>query len=455
MESTDPTQPERACWRSNPAQWIRENAADLDSAARSLPLALKEAQEVPASLPDALALLCEFRNAQRYGNRLAADARFLGFGPLAIPTNARGLEILRSLRMEAHSLSTGTLERIAEDGSALHRLMEAFDSQAQRKFLLSSGNDTNPSGTGFRFRFRFRPEALISTRGKDLPPALLGIPLEGYELTGSEALEWQSEESACDQGVAEFLDRFGISYSREESECSECGCETGSDGSIYWIQDFRITEEIAEGLERAGYADSVRDFLGESGSAALEGFDSLAELSEEEIAERLAIPKDPIRYDPLRWRFVPLWEEIEGLEDAEFATLAMLLPLFQRIADEYASKEALPPFPGVLISTNPRASESSAEAFRWRWDPETGILSQGMSHRLQLRYNPLAEFSEERFRFFLPSMTATAGDPNAGEAASLQHSDREDSILRMEAQGSAAGIYSARMLAIFQGSAAI
>lgn len=444
----------QADWRTEPKQWIRENGQNLDSAAPALTLVIKEAAANPELLPQALELLCTFRESHQYGRGYGHDPRFLEFGPLAIPTNARGIGFLRTLRDEAAAFVRKPLAGLIAPGSTLERFYRAFDDQAQSRFLISSGNDTNSIGSAFKFRFRFRPKALIRTEGKAIPPGLLGTKLEGYEFEGSQALEWQSEAGACNDGVAEFLDRFGIDYERESTECDSCGCETGSDGDIDWIGDFELDSDMIEALESAGYLESIQEFV-DSNAPELEDFDSLAELSEADIRKRLAIPKDAIRYDRERWQFIPDFEEIEGLEEAEFASLVRLLPLFQAIASEYASAGALPPFPGVLLSTNPSAAESTLEGFRWRWCPERIMLSQSLSHALSLRYHPLWE-DGKRLRFFLPFMNSeeARSEGAAGECWPLEGTV-DESTFYMFAPGSAAGPHAARLLGVFQGSAAI
>ena len=350
---------------------------------------------------EALARLLECcAEALRY--RIRDDSRWISFGPLAIPTSPRGLDALRAIRAHASELVTGTSPRsVLDDSSGLARLLDEIERTARmrRSGILESARNRTSSASevsGFRLGFSFHSRALASMpNGNTLPPAILGSALVGREITGDEASELRSDCDMCDDGTAEFLDRFGISYEREGGayECDSCGCEHESDegGEISWISDFTLTSDMLDALDRQGFGDGAREFFGaEDGCDEWSGM--LDACDDSEILARCAPnAEDGIRYDSSVWRFVPDFEGIDGLDALEWSEQARALPLLVRIANEHETASVLPPISGSLVY-QPAPYESGRstvepKSYDFQWNAEAGTLTHTIAGPLALRVN--------------------------------------------------------------------
>ena len=333
--------------------------------------------------------------------RIRDDSRWISFGPLAVPTSPRGLEILGAIRTHASELVTGTSPRsVLDDSSGLARLLDEIERTARMRrsgILTSARNRTSSASevSGFRIGFDFHSRALASMpKGSTLPPAILGSALVGREITSAEASELREDLDMCDSGSREFLDRFGIEYEGGSGtyECDSCGSEHEDEdgGEIEWISDFVLTSDMLDALDRQGFGDGAREFFGaEDGCDEWSGM--LESCDDAEILARCAPnAEDGIRYDSSVWRFVPDFEGIDGLDALEWSEQARALPLLVRIANEHETASVLPPISGSLVyQPAPYESRSTVEpkSYDFQWNAEAGTLTHTIAGPLALRVN--------------------------------------------------------------------
>ena len=391
------TEQARSAWRERPRDFVGLYGGDSEALFGAIS-GLLDGIENPRTEAEALArLLDACAEALRY--RIRSDSRWISFGPLAIPTSPRGLEILAALREYAGELVTGQSPRsVLDDTSALARLLDEIERTARMRrsgILETARNRTSAASevAGFRIGFGFHARALASMpNGNTLPPAILGAALVGREIDGDEAREMREHADMCDSGTAEFLDRFGISYETEggEYECDSCGSTHDDDegGSISWISDFTLTGEMLDAIDTQGFGDSVREFFGaEDGCDEWSGM--LDACDNAEILARCAPNKeDGIRYDSSVWRFVPDFEGIDGLDGLEWSEQARALPLLVEIARAHEEASVLPPISGTLeYQRAPHESRSTVEpkSYDFQWNAEAGTLTHTIAGPLALR----------------------------------------------------------------------
>lgn len=310
---------------------------------------------------------------------------FIRHGSVAFPSTPACLRVFRALRSECTAAVTSPDLRTVKgvEDSPLGRLLDAVDKAATvgGSMLGTIRNVTRTDEPGIKLRLVVGATARgRMPNGANLPPRLLSS-IVGVTFDGADDLQaWQRDAGACDSGTAEFLDRFGISF-EYGYECDSCGQETNGGDGITWCESFTIDEKMAQALEGAGYADSVREWAHESGADDLSAM--LNEESDAEILDRMgpapvdeskATPAcvevcgrryDGIRFDRSCWRFEPEPMDIEGAEDLggdEAVRFGMLCGI---LSERWTALGMLPPIPGRLVGT----TESL------RWEPDEGRVS--------------------------------------------------------------------------------
>lgn len=315
---------------------------------------------------------------------------------MAIPAHPIGLSFLARMRTVANSVLVRVREtpiECATDGEMAtiqEALRQASSGYDRGVFHVATNGTSNANGTGIVLNLAVHHPVMPS--GKVLPGSLLSQSLEGFEMSGSDAMQLMSEADMCASGSAEFLRANGIQFSTEGTlhECDSCGAERESeeDGEIDWVEDFTWTADRLESMDSYGFLDALREFVGrdeyaETWSVLLDEGTNAEILAEHTPPVGPIDPdKAPVTYDPTLWEFIPDFAAVEGLEDEslEFETLARLLPLLQEIATAYASAHVLPAFPGTL-----RARHDAKVAFAW--DPAIGSLTHEASARVRIRYH--------------------------------------------------------------------
>jgi len=464
-------------FRTSPHEWIREHIGE-PSRTRYGSSAEAYAEHAERAFDSLSLLLDEYAGSEMETEALARvlvlasdalsfrvreDSRFYRFGPMLVPTTPSGLAFVRHARKVAREDIGSPMLGVVDSDSPLGVVLSAIRSAAERKvsgFLESARNITSAepaNGRGFRIAFDFAARAASALpRGKALPPALLSPILDGFEV--SDALELKSDCDMCDDGTAEFLDRFGISYERTGAyECDSCGAEHESDecGEIEWISDFVLTPEMVEAIDRQGFGDALREYIADGNEHA----DSLGALLDEcddsEIRARVALPpanesgerESGIPYDSSVWEFAPALDEIDGADEIESAQALRAGVLLGDIAREYADASVLPPIPGVL-RYRPLPYErpnSSRDTIALEWNPTSGILSTTLGGGLRFEHDTRRESA----RIVVRESTTSAHRP----ALALSTETGSRFVASFAEQD--AGERAALLLRIAQGSAEI
>lgn len=443
-------------WSTRPVEWSAKFASDTASAFGALAALLDDtARDFTREAGPLARLLESVADSMRY-QLPREDSRFVRFGPLVVPTSPRGLDALRAIRTHANELVTGTSPRsVLDDSSPLALLLDEIErtSRMRRSGILASVKNRTSSADsvdGFRLAFGLHARAMgAMPNGTTLPPALLGAQLVGREIDGNEAEELRSDLDMCASGTIEFLDRFGISYEGGGGsyECGECGSEHESDEceEIESIDDFTLTSDMLDALDRQGYGEGVREFFGaEDGCDEWSGM--LESCDNAEILARCAPnAEDGISYDSSVWKFVPEFEEIDGLESLEWSEQARVLPLLVEIAQAHATASVLPPIGGTLVY-QPAQYESRSVvepvSYNFDWSPQAGTLTHTIA-------GPLALVVDAR------NGGARIVHTIDGQArgAALTHTSGADYML--DAPAYASGERAAMLLGIVKGSAGI
>ena len=330
------------------------------------------------------------------------DSRFVRFGGLLLPTTPSALSVLRVLRkVAAERIHGNGLAETVEPESALGVFLAAIERASREErspLLLSARNRTNAEpGQGFRIGFDFHARALASMPcGEALPSALLSPDPVGFYI--DDPRDMQRDCNMCDVGTADFLSQFGIVFelSGGSYECGECGTEHESEesGEIESIDGFEISADMWSAIERRGFGDAVREYIGAQSER-----DSLSALlsneSEAETLERVAPdPERGIRFDPSVWDFRPDFESVEGADEIEGAEALRAGALLLRVVDAHTSAGVLPPIGGTLhyrpLPYETRHIGDGIESTRphgiaFAWDPDSGTLEHTLRGGLVLR----------------------------------------------------------------------
>ena len=406
-------------FRTDPSAWIAEHIGTPSrtrygsSAEQSAEHARRAFDSIGALLEswgehqtneetEALALLLSLVSSA-LSWRISEDPRFYAFGPILVPSSPLGVEFVRAARRIAREhIGSARLECVEPD-SPLGALLAAIRSHAERQtsgLVETVRNTTNheQSEQGFRVRFDFAARAFAALpRGETLPPALLSPVLDGYEI--EDPLELKESADMCDDGTESFLAHFGIGYEREPGayECGECGCEHENEegGGFEHIDDFTLTDSMVEFIDRQGFGDALREFVG-GGSESDSLGALLDECDDDELRERFAPPAKPetgeragIRYDTEVYEFEPDFESIDGAEDLEFGAAMRAGSILSEIAREHASAGVLPPIGGTL-RYRPLPYErpnSSRDTIALAWDPSSGFLESALGGGLVFRHD--------------------------------------------------------------------
>jgi hypothetical protein len=247
---------------------------------------------------------------------------------------------------------------------------------------------------GFRVDVRLHNGAMASLpRGTKLPHPLLVPDPVGFHI--DDPLAMQRECDMCDDGVAQFLDEFGIWHERVpgEYQCEYCGSECEDEevgGRIESIEPFTLTDDMLDYAYRQGFGDRVREYVG--GESEIETLGDLLEESADETLARLAPDAEHgIRFDTSMWSFDPTFGDVEGASDVKGAEALILGARLLAVATYHVGAGVLPPIPGVLSYLHPSAATSSKDAISLRWDPEAGTLTSRITDRVELRWDVRSE----------------------------------------------------------------
>lgn len=409
------TLPPPVDFRTSPREWIAEHIGNVrpygpdTSEARSRAFAAlsallepygsdptsTERDAVPLArvLSQALALL-EWHTRE--------DSRFVRFGGLLLPTTPAALGVLRVLRkVAAERIHGNGIAETVEPDSALGVFLAAIERASREErspLLLGARNRTSAEpGQGFRIGFDFHARALASMpRGEALPPALLSPDPVGFYV--EDPRDMQSDCDMCDDGTADFLERFGIAFERSGGtyECSECGTEHESEesGEIESIDPFEISADMWAAIERQGFGDAVREYIGATSES-----DSLSALlsneSESETLERTKPdPERGIRFDSAVWRFEPDFESIDGADEIAGGDALRAGALLSRVVAEHTSAGVLPPIGGALFyrplpyetrHIGDGTTSTRPPSIAFAWDPTSGTLEHELGGGLVLR----------------------------------------------------------------------
>jgi len=412
------TLPPPVDFRTDPRAWIAEHIGEAPPRYRSSPTMPDHIGRMFAALSallepygsdsestrrDAVALarvLSQALALLEYHTR--EDSRFIRFGGLLLPTTPAALSVLRVLRAIAAEriIGNGIAETVEPD-SALGVFLAAIERAGREErspLLLSARNRTSADpGQGFRIGFNFHARALASMpRGDALPSALLSPDPVGFYVEDPRAM--QSDCDMCDSGTADFLERFGIAFERKggEYECDSCGstCEGDSDGEITHIDPFELTADMLAAIERQGFGDAVREYVGANTEA-----DTLAALLESEseaktLERTKPDPEHGIRFDSSVWDFRPDFESIDGADEIAGGDALRAGALLLRVVESHTSAGVLPPIGGALVyrplpyetrHIGDGTTSTRPPSIALAWDPKGGTLEHELGGGLLLR----------------------------------------------------------------------
>lgn len=323
--------------------------------------------------------------------------RYLIRGRFAFPASPEGIAAVR--RLAEFAAETMRSASVVSDDSRIGRFRSSLASPSVASPVHAFRNVSDSATGEYRFRVEFSADVDALPTG-DVPPAILTPELVGRTFDGDEIREWQSHADACDDGTAEFLSRIGVDFETEggSHECYECGSETGDPderGEITECADFELTERVVRMLDKAGYGDATREWFAERDGDGADDWEAFAELTDDEIRERLAVPpmvKGPsaIVTDPATgrerietpdvekgiripdgWAFEADPAGFDGLDSLPFADAGRIVVALTRCVDSYATRGILPPVPGTLT----QRARYGRETYAWAWDPSAGTLS--------------------------------------------------------------------------------
>lgn len=438
-----------ATWTSDPYQFLRDVGEDAvrgikDSEQDNQTIAIAARIAAVESILGSFVERCGsdtpldvVRLLRAVATGLTRDQRgsneWLSFGKLAAPASPNGIGALRLLRNAARTFAQGAPSALYGGEDTNHKLARfvtahAVTAQESEVFgRLANLSAVSPDRTtGLTLTVNLDASIMHSLpRGENLPRPVLS-ELEGRTIDGDTVLEIARKASMCDDGVAEFLDDFGVDYERNSGsyECDSCGGETesGEDGEFESCDDLTLDANMIQGIREAGFLEAVLEALdADDGSDDLEAL--LDSCDDEDLASQLAPadkvksptlevdPKDPRRniekmlekgivYDPKVWKFTPAFDQIEGVEELDYDYLARLLPALTMSCVAHESRGVLPAVPGNLerISSYGRSTKSSVFA----WNPTKGTLthsptSDGMAVQFDVRGGATALISKDEF----------------------------------------------------------
>ena len=400
-------------WDKDPARYLHEvgvAATGLDSST-DMTTARYDAVDFilgaflnDPNAPDmALSVIAILRVCSSYmGHMIRSSNEWIRYGPIIAPSTPNGIGTIRKLRdmacMFSHSAPRELFDS-ADTDHLLARLLDAYESGAKDSAVLGTVRNVSESkayADGIQLGVDLDSNIMRSLpRGETVPRPIL-CTLEGREIKGSDVQEITCDSGMCEEGVADFLNRFSISHDQEggDYECDSCGLvQETEEGGITDVGDFTLTADMIEALDDAGYLDSVQDALGAGEDLST----LLDECDDAKLAERLAPApmgtkttgtgivaatesvETGIAYNRDDWTFEPDYETVDGLDGLEFTELARILPALAVSVAQHEARGILPPIGGKLVHDGRRDYGRRGDR-NFRWNPYNGTLTHNPAH---------------------------------------------------------------------------
>ena len=319
-------------------------------------------------------------------------------GPIAAPASPTGIRAIRELKRYAHDVIRFRLSSAVDPDSLVGRFARNVETAAVDDEVVKNWG-YGAKGARLAIDVVLSRNVMESLPVGPAPKPIKSESLEGQEFDGDRIEEWRSDADACIDGTTEFLNRIGVNYETDSSEC-DCGC-CGEPEEITWCEDFTITDRIVRMLDKAGYLDATLDFF-DLGAGSWE---DVAELNDAELDDRIRmLPRKFVRwevrggteldaptpeavmeeqtahYDPTVWEFIPDYVGL-GMDSVDYDDVARILPRIVAMVDDCAKRGLLPPIDGILRQRNAYGRHD------WTWSAEYGYLEHNAKD-VTVRFTP-------------------------------------------------------------------